>query len=372
MSSSLRITLTLVLLTASASAVGQSVSLADATDVAALCAYAAPVEAAFPALCDGALADIQDAVWPEPEAPTQPSAAAVRMAYQPPAELPEEVPAHPPEDRVQMAMQARTYAQDRVDALFRTYEVVVPASAFGGWSWDEDAASVVALVDEPLEIFNGAFALELEDASVLYFPMDEADTADLFAGLAVDAISVRLEFLLSARAEPWTDVCGFDDQVARMNVQAVSAELHQGWGDAVAGRAFTNAYDAVQVREVAQRSGVAPTAAPRVEVTSLDVESRSGCTHDDQSILRASVESVMTECYMMGLARNASLRGVLVFSFDIDASGRAADPVLQIDAMNDPLVTDCARASLDRLTVPREDAADALSVRASVSFTRQE
>ncbi len=425
--------LTLTVIAAPTSA--QTIELTATSDLMRLCETSRPVESEFPSLCDGALARARDEAWSvhapaalppgPPHGPPQdapeggpaggpphgpphgPGPAGDRelstagpggphdgerhgpphgqhppseQAFSAPTRLPDAEVAPEPEpgdDPVLAAIRARDYARLRAGTLFADYDVVVSADAFPVWTWDMDTASLVALVDEDVSVFEGAFALDFADAHSISFPMDEAAANDALAALAVGALSVRLNFLLEAQETPWTDVCTPAETHTRMGVRVVSAQLEESWVEAPTARALTGAYAEARVREVAERSGVASGAAPRVEITAMEVTStdvgdRTGATSAEQSILQASIEGVFTECYVTGLARNASLQGALVLAFSVDEEGRAHDPEIQIDALNDLWVTDCTLASLDRMTVPLSDATGEFEVRASVRFSRQE
>lgn len=351
----------------------QPVALATGADVDALCDASLSVESAFPNLCDGALAAVREEVALE-VSPVEERVDAVRVIEAPPTHLPPDAMAPEPEaaeeDPVLAALRARDYARARARALFHTYEVTVPADAFPAWTYDDQTATLRAVVGHDVPLFGGAYVLHLDDQSGLEFPMEEAHADTLLASRAMGSLSVRLRFTLVARESPWESICQVQGDTPRIDARLVAAELEESWSEEPAARALTVAYEEERVLEAAERSGVVtPVAEPRVEVTSMELEGAEGCTSRDAAVLSASVEGVLTECYVTGLGRNASLRGALVLSFDLTANGHAQSPRVQIDALDDEFVRDCAMAALDRLTMVRDDDADPLEIRASVRFT---
>lgn len=360
--------------------------LRGADDVEAVCAYSEAVEFAFPTL----LRTSWDAPQDEPvvsRSPVEPRALTetvepevADLAPAPPSVLPDEVvdaqppvPSGPEHDPILVALRARDYARTRADVVRDGYEIVVASQAFPIWSWDPDTAALVALVPEDIPVFDGASSLSVGANEPLRFPMDEATADTALAAHAIGNLFVRLQLTLTARSEPWGAICvGSDDGFPVLDVELVSAELEDSWAPTPSARAETVAFDEARVEAEATRAGLTERGEPSVDVTSVEFEGGGGCHSDEMAVLGATLEALFTECYLAGLDRNAGLRGALVFGFDLDARGRASDPEIEIDVLDDERVRDCALAVLDRVAIYRDADAVPGHVRTRVRFARQE
>ncbi len=263
---------------------------------------------------------------------------------------------------------ARDYARQRGHLLLQPHEVVVESAAFPIVAYAEEVGSIVVPLTDEIELFGGVYALVVEDADSLEFPM-AAEEADVVLALhAMGSLAVRLAFVVSGSALEafcWESESG----VTGIDATLISADLVEPLTRTRRARAVTAAYSDLP-------AGADPGAEiygrrPVTEVTALDVEGPVGCSATEATVLQMRIETVLADCYVAGLRDNGRLGGALVLGFGLGSDGRVASPEVLIDVLEDETTTDCVLETMAALAILRESPADDVSVRATVVFRRE-
>lgn len=336
--------------------------LERAVDVEALCALSEPVEMAFPLMGGSAAAR-------EPEV-TDAAESGAPVALPSVIQVEEEGEIQDGPDPVLEVFRAREYARERVAALVEPYEVVVPTSAFPGWSWEPLLGGVAMSAAAAFEAHG--FLFEPVGAQRVIFPMGHEEAEMVLAAHALGAASLRVQVALRSRERPWQPICVHDSGQTRIEVEILTAELVDGWSEVPRARAATVAFVEERVRAQVARAGMAMEGVPLVEVMSMDVQSVDGCTSDEAALLQSTVEAIFPDCYLSGLAHNANLQGAMVLEFELESSGATTRPRVAIDVLENERVRDCVLAAVERMSIPRRSDAEPAAVRSRVRFALSE
>lgn len=281
---------------------------------------------------------------------------------------PEEVA--PCTDPVITTLRARDYARSRGAYLLDSYEVVVDASQFTIDDGAIEAGELMVPLPPAVDATGGGTWLAFGHATTLRFDVG-ADTADaVLTRHALGAVSLRLVFTLATRSAPDRAYCGqAEDGSMVVFGRLVEAELVDALTQVTQGRTVTASYVDEQVRALAaERAGTRGVDRPIAEVTAIELTGTLGCSEDEAAVVQSVVETLATQCYVGGLARNSQLSGAVVLAFDIDAAGWIATYELATDAVSNRELTACLEESVRRIRLAEPPTSDGLAIRTTVVF----
>ena len=267
-----------------------------------------------------------------------------------------------------LSHQRHEYTVQRLHRLMQVYSVVLQPHEYRFLPSDAGFMTVDTL--EPLSIFSGSHSLDLGRAAALSFPVFEGQLDELIAGYRSDQILLRLHFQLAALENPLLSYCETrDDGVVVIHGRLLAGELVARGEGSVFARAGSERLRTHRIRfGIDVRVTTSSPPEPRVTVISTTVMDAPEAP-DEVEYLTLESESVLLPCYLRGLNLNGRLRGALVMQYRVDREGNIIHPTIAIDAIGDPLVTGCASAALQTITVPRASPLVPYGARMTVIFS---
>lgn len=268
-------------------------------------------------------------------------------------------------------VQLRNQARERARIGLQAHEAVIAPSDFQFLPFADDIDHLVVSTLSGLPLVGGAATLMLDDTSI-GFVMDEASAADLIAAHRLGGVALRLVFDFSPMAGEGKErsLCesGESGGGPRLHGRLLAATLFDPLSDAVLATVETPHGTAERSRRGGQLGGAAMSAAPRAEVTGLEVDGGRPMPESEANVLRAAVEERLTGCYARALTENAGLKGALVLGLQLGAAGEMEQVDPRIDVLGDASVKSCSVSRLGALLIPRAAEAQPLKLRATVVF----
>lgn len=268
-------------------------------------------------------------------------------------------------------MRARDHGLERGHLLLETHEVEIAPADFAFLPYDADVG-VLALSTVPSFPFaGGAYQLTIEADDTVAFEIDAERAAELEALRAMGSISLRLVFNVASIDDPERPFCVAEpDGSIRIEAHLLAAELVTSEQGGVVMRA-----ESKRLREGCVRHGEYGDTwrAPRPEalVTSLYADSGADALIDEIDLLRATIETELTACYVEGLSENGRLQGALTFGLLLGADGVVRDFEVLVDAVGSATLAACAQRAVEGVLVPRASATADAAVRATVVLRAQ-
>jgi hypothetical protein len=268
-------------------------------------------------------------------------------------------------------IQTRNQARERARIGLQSHEAVIAPGEFQFLPFADDIEHLVVSTNTGLPLLGGAATIVLDGTS-LGFVMDEASAADLIAAHRLGGVALKLIFDFSPMAGDGGDrpLCEAADagMVPRLHGRLLEATLFDPLSDAIYASVESPHGTAERSRRGGVLNGNALTAAPRAEVTGLEVEGGRPFADAEASLLRAAVEERSVGCYARALTENGGLKGALVFGLNLGAAGEVDGVETRIDVLGDAAVTACSIARLGTLLIPRSPQAQPLRLRTTVVF----
>ena len=268
-------------------------------------------------------------------------------------------------------IQTRNQARERARIGLQSHEAVIAPGDFQFLPFAEDIDHLVVSTTAGLPLLGGAATIVL-DGTAIGFVMDEASASDLIAAHRLGGVALKLIFDLSPMAGDDGDrpLCESADagMVPRLHGRLLEATLFDPLSDAIYASVESPHGTAERSRRGGLLNGNALTAAPRAEVTGLEVEGGRPFADAEASLLRAAVEERIVGCYARALAENGGLKGALVFGLNLGAAGEVDAVETRIDVLGDSAVSECSIARLGTLLIPRSPQAQPLRLRTTVVF----
>ena len=268
-------------------------------------------------------------------------------------------------------VQLRNQARERARVGLQAHETVIAPSDFQFLPFADDIEHLVVSTVAGLPLVGGVATLELDDTSI-GFVMDESSAADIVAAHRLGGVALRLVFDVSPVAGEGRErtICeaGEAGGPPRLHGRLLAASLFDPLSDALLATVETPHGTAERARRGGQLSGSALAAAPRAEVTGLEVDGGSPFPESEANFLRAAVEERLTGCYARALTQNGGLKGALVLGLQLGDAGEMEQVDPRIDVLGDASVKACSLSRLGALLIPRAVRSQPLKLRATVVF----
>lgn len=268
-------------------------------------------------------------------------------------------------------IQTRNQARERARIGLQSHEAVIAPSDFQFLPFADDIDHLVVSTTAGLPLLGGAATLVLDGTSI-GFVMDEASASDLVAAHRLGGVALKLVFDFSpmAVAGAGRSLCETAEvgMVPRLHGRLLEASLFDPLSDAVFVSVETPHGTAERSRRGGLLNGNALTAAPRAEVTGLEVDGGRPFPEAEASLMRAAIEERLIGCYARALTDNGGLKGALVLGFNLGAAGEVDGVEPLIDVLGDGSVSSCSVSRLGTLLIPRSPLAQPLRLRTTVVF----
>lgn len=267
--------------------------------------------------------------------------------------------------------QSRKVARERARIGLQSHEAVISPGDFTFLPFAEDIDHLVVSTTGGLPLLGGAATIELDGTSI-GFVMDEASASDLIAVHRLGGVALRLLFDFSPMAGDGAgrSLCESSDGglLPRLHGRLLEATLFDPLTDAVFASVESPHGTAERSRRGGLLNGHARTAAPRADVTGLEIEGGRPFAEVEANMLRAAIEERVMGCYARALSENGGLKGALVLGLNLGAAGEVDGVETRIDVLGDASVATCSVTRIGTLLIPRSPHAQQLRLRTTVVF----
>lgn len=269
-------------------------------------------------------------------------------------------------DPVLQTQRRHEYAETRNRRLLDVYSITIDTSAYRFLPSEPSVLTVDTL--EPFQLFGGVYRLELTGVANISFAVSDTEREAIIAGFASDQILLSVHFNLASLDNPDDPFCRDegDDSVTIIG-QLLAAELLSRTSYETLARLETERYRDQQIR-----LGVEPTddgAAPFPSVLISATVFLSTTPPDEEiGLLEMEAETQLLPCYVRGLNVNGRLQGALVLTYSVESDGSISEPLISIDAIDEPHVTGCVMGNFEGMSIPRSHPGASYQVRMTVIF----
>ena len=269
-------------------------------------------------------------------------------------------------DPVLQTQRRHEYAETRNRRLLDVYSITIDTSAYRFLPSEPSVLTVDTL--EPFQLFGGAYGLELSGIANISFAVSDADRETIIAGFASDQILLSVHFNLASLDDPDEPFCriGADDTIT-ISGHLLAAELLFRTSYETLVRAETERYRDQQIR-----LGGEPTADGAAPFPSILISATVflSTTPPDEEIglLEMEAETQLLPCYVRGLNVNGRLQGAIVLTYSVESDGSVSDPLISIDAIDEPHLTGCVTGNFEDMSIPRSHPGSSYQVRMTVIF----
>lgn len=256
------------------------------------------------------------------------------------------------DDPLMAALRRNHYETSRIHRLLEVYRVTLDTQAYRFLPGEPGTLSVDSL--QPFSLFGGTYAIDLGQTLDLAFTVSGEQADKVLSGYLADQVLLRLDFQLVSLEDPQASYCVSDeDGTVRIIGRLLAAELvTRLQGEALA-HCETQQHLLRAIRLGVDGAGRLAVPRPRVLVTDIHFSTGSP-PQGEPDLLRLEAETQVLRCYLQGLNLNGRLQGALVVSSRVDAQGRLSESVVNIDVLNQPLLTGCLLGALGEISLPRD------------------
>lgn len=269
-------------------------------------------------------------------------------------------------DPVLQTQRRHEYGETRNRRLLDVYSVTIDTSTYRFLPSEPSVLTVDTL--EPFQLFGGVYWLELTGVANISFAVSDADREAIIAGFASDQILLSVHFNLASLDNPDEPFCrvGADDATIIIG-QLLAAELLSRTSYESLARVETDRYRDQQIRLGSEPTDDGASLLPSVLISATVFLSATP-SEEEIALLEMEAETQLLPCYVRGLNVNGRLQGAIVLTYSVESDGSVSEPLISIDAIDEPHVTGCVMGNLEGMSIPRTQSGSSYQVRMTVIF----